>query len=578
MDSEAGHHWEPKANAFIQWSKPDAATGVPDFKLRASATDTISWGLNYGNVRWELGGAYTSDVSTNGSLSRRSFSGTAADNLFVSGVIASGLNVYLALERDTTPAGASTNTVTWSPSVLPSFSAAALWDVAYTVSGIKGDFTGIAIGDWVKKATDGQWAYYKVRRLLVDNGTSSGVQVGATGSSASPTIIAGDDGAVANNNVVALELDRSLVPAGTVVQQLFWFRSKYASGDVIVETLAQRNQAIPPYRSTSYYWLGYAYDNAGTFTGRYFSLRNYGTMSPGEEVQSLDDSDQAIDYTAGNSEFAIDFPNNIAYSASTLTGTSFLANIARRLTNNLIPNAGGAANKASINYQIVAGGSLGISVGQELWVNLQDSYSASVITLIAGVVTATANTYEVRSATAAPIRSLTNRNVFCLGRVTTDGYFQFIDGTKVASSGLFDRSPRLINNVLVGGNAVVPLTATNTLTLGSATGVTRLSGGQIIKRRFTNTLSTQLTLADYLISVDTNTIAAVGITTILPNTSTLVAGQVFCIKDSTGKADLYPIDVVGFAGELIDGEAFQSINSNYEQMTVVWTGSYYEIV
>lgn len=98
------------------------------------------------------------------------------------------------------------------------------------------------------------------------------------------------------------------------------------------------------------------------------------------------------------------------------------------------------------------------------------------------------------------------------------------------------------------------------------------SGSEIsyIVNRTTTATDYSVQLTDYYVGV-TNTSAPRTIT--LPNNAT--AGQTFVIKDESGGATTNNITIVVSGGANIDGSSSKILNSNYQAVNLIFTGTQY---
>jgi hypothetical protein len=64
----------------------------------------------------------------------------------------------------------------------------------------------------------------------------------------------------------------------------------------------------------------------------------------------------------------------------------------------------------------------------------------------------------------------------------------------------------------------------------------------------------------------------------LPDGEVVGVGKLYTIKDSRGSSSTSPITVVAYAPQTIDGQATQTIQADYESITVVWNGSHWNII
>lgn len=245
FDSPGGHRMDPDPATRIAWSVGS------DNKLRLEGTGPLRWRANYGFVYWELGHAYTGGYSVD-----RSFS----DNLAVSATVPDGSNVYLALVREI--AVGSGNSVSWKPATDISGLG---WDPDRQVNGVAGDFTGVAVGDFIRKDSEGASKYYQVVGL-----NESGVAVTT-------------DGTVATAACTDVLLDRDIVASVTASDPIKFFQQRYDASALVVDDATSR--AAGTYNDAlGYFWLG-------ARKGNNFYFREYGMMVPEERREAGDDSE-----------------------------------------------------------------------------------------------------------------------------------------------------------------------------------------------------------------------------------------------------------------------------------------------
>lgn len=110
-------------------------------------------------------------------------------------------------------------------------------------------------------------------------------------------------------------------------------------------------------------------------------------------------------------------------------------------------------------------------------------------------------------------------------------------------------------------------------TFKTSTGVTTISGGQIVLTRVVTAAgAVTVTSADYAVVV--NKASGASTTVNLPSG---VTGTVFVIKDGKGDANTNNITVTPAAGN-IDGSGTYVINSNYGSVTLVYNGTQWNII
>lgn len=535
-DSTAGHSIIADSSVTIYWGTTTGSIG--DYlHSQCTGTTRVRWQANYGYpIIWELGGTYSSN---------RIYS----NNSFQSPALSSGESLYLALQRDVV---LTSETVEWWPLVSPGGSlpiGVTALQANKSVVGL-GKFVGVAVGDYIKRESEGILAYYKVNRILYNDGTVVDVE-----------------GTVADATVKAVELDREkpLSALSSTEEKYTYFRARYSNADLIV-----RGPLDPePANDVDLYWLGRRTDSS-------FYFRDYGTLAQGEEVEVLEDSAQDQNQNDFGSEPILVLNPDAAYASNVLAlnpnGTplsgTFLS-IYKRKTKNKT-NSNTTTNPTIFKYEITD--LVTLNTNQELWVKISDEYSASPYTLVAGDVTDSnsTNKYEVRDPENAPLRNYDNRNVFMLCKQVEIGgnsYVVFFDGTAVGEKGRATPQRLQIENVWIHDTDVdVTSTATsanlfanaNSIKIGKPLSVTRLEGAQSVKRANISGTYTILS-TDHILSVDTSSSAA---TLALPAISSVGDGHTVIVKDKSNNSYVNTITVNPNGTDTIDGSASFVIQSD----------------
>jgi len=532
LDSQAGHSILAIPSATIFWNK--TISGIPtDNILRSEGASTVQWENNYGyQTRWQLGGTYSSGRQ----YSQINFQSPALDE---------GDSLYLTLQRNTR----LTNTpVLWKPTVSPGGGL----DAAKSVEG-NGLFIGVAVGDYIRKESDGILSYYKVTKLY--DGT---------------TVIT-TEGAVAGSTIRAVELDRAISTSTT--EQYRYFRSRYSNADLQV-----RGPTDIPANDVDWYWLGRR-------TGTTFYLRGYGNLSAGEEIEVVDtgaDNENQNDFGA---EPILTLDPDIAYVSNTLgfnpsllsplDNTVYLSFYKRKTSNRT--NSDTTQNPAIFTYQMNK--TITLNTNQELWVKISDTYSATPYVLTAGDVSdvTTTNVYQIRDATNSPLRNYDNRQVFMLAKQVTIGgssYVMFFDGTAVGAKGRATPQRLQVENVWIHDTDVdVTSTVTdarlfenaNEIKVGKSLSRTRIEGAQSVKRA--NVSGTYAVLStDHILSVDTSSSAA---TVTLPAISAVGDGHTVIVKDRFNSSYTNTITVNPSGTDTIDGDTSFVIQSDGASLVLV---------
>ena len=400
FDSPGGHHMEPMNDTWITWARyGDAAS--PARKLRTEGTGPMKFRANYGNVAWEVGGTYTS-------ANQRTFS----SNLF-DVVVPPGSNLYLGLVREV--AIASGAAVNWLPAT------GANLNPARSIKGNIGDFTGIAVGDWVRKDSEGASRYYQVAKLWSTALASAVVTDGAIA-----------DGALAGL-VDEIETERDIDAHS--VEAMKYFRQRYDASALIADNAAAR--AAGTYNDTAYFWLGW---NTGNSTEQ-FCFREYGAMEEGESRYCGDDSEGARNRDMPGLKLEIYgdtryVSNNLGYMSAagvftTAAGTDLLALYKRTNLRNTIN-----INETVWTFQTNLGA---LSAdGTSIWARLTSVDGAAHV-LTHGNILTDNDSDQILLAGNTPPDSFVNQNVYCLCTRRTIGgiaYLKFFDGTLLGPQGL----------------------------------------------------------------------------------------------------------------------------------------------
>jgi hypothetical protein len=468
FDNDSGHSIQPSPTSSFKWSRIGgnlvlSGEGTVPIEAGEHKVGLTRWQSNYSIVEWHLGRAFVS--ATN-----RSYV-TSGDGIrWKSPAPVNGGNIYLSLEREVSKG--SGNNVSWQDN-----SAETSYNPNRAVSGVAGDFTGIANGDYIRKDSEGLSRYYRV--VSMSDGSTVFPDTGATRNK------------VADSTIVALLLDRD-ISSGASFEPLKFFRSRYSEADLVADTVP----GIYNFQDANRYWLGRRIDNN-------FILRNYGTMQEGEEIPTLNDAFDiggggAADISLVHNEVAVfDSSNNYTLKS----GSGNLITLKRRIRNNTVDIPSAGDNSGSLlEYTIAAPVGL-INAGESIWVRLSDTVGGA---LTNGSVTPTAddnsnelntmNRWEVRTAANSPLRNWDNRNVFLLARrVTIDGdpALLFFDGTIIGRFG------KVINqDTDFRGNVRIHDAPTNALPFFSTTdaGVIKWDAANLFWTEGPNTLTVRNTV------------------------------------------------------------------------------------
>jgi len=524
LDSTAGHSILAIPSATVFWG---STTGALGNKLHSDGTSTIQWQANYGyTLKWQLGGTYSSN--------------RIYDNVnFMSPEIDEGDALYLALQRNVR---LTETPVLWRPTVSPGGGL----DAEKSVEG-NGLFIGVAIGDYIKKESEGILAYYRVTKLY------DGLTVVTA------------EGSVAGLSVRAVEVDRTINSQST--EQYRYFRSRYSNIDLYV-----RGSGDVPPNDVDWYWLGRR-------TGSSFYFRDYGNLSQGEEIEIVDPGATDESQNDFGVEPILALHPDVAYKLNTLgfapnpdmsvPADGLVLTFYKRKTNNRV-NSDSTQNPTIFSYELNT--AITLNANQELWVKISDLYSAAPYSLAAGDVTdvTTTNVYQVRDATDSPLRNYDNRQVFMLAKQITIGsasYVVFFDGTVVGAKGRATPQRLQVENVWIHDTEVdVTTTVTparlfenaNAIKIGQANSVIRIEGAQSVKRA--NVSGTYSVLStDHILSVDTSSAAA---TITLPVISAVGDGHTVIVKDKSNNSYTNTITLTPSGGNTVDGQSSFVIQSD----------------
>lgn len=204
FDGLNGSSVVPKDDYDIDW---DNSSGSERIFSRGS-DGPAAWASSYGNFKWYLGGTFSTDLS--GHLGwvteTRAFDSTLFDLDLSSSP--SSCVVFLKLEREKVPGASNDQDVTWGTG-----GDIGIYSETQCVHGVAQDFIGIAVGDYVRRITDGYMSYRKVIGLSIDN-----------------TNVETNEGAVATAAVTGLVLEDAL-PSPSI-ERYQWFKANYISDDL----------------------------------------------------------------------------------------------------------------------------------------------------------------------------------------------------------------------------------------------------------------------------------------------------------------------------------------------------------
>ena len=514
-----GHSIQPSQTSTFKWKESGGGyvlagegqvSGISPF-----AEGLVSWKGIYSDIEWQLGDVFQSSTS-------RLYNSVR----FTSPLVPDGSSLFLLLEREA-PKGSGSNVAWGSNASYPTYPA------NQSISGVTGDFTGIAIGDYVRKQSEGYTRYYKVSQFY--NGVVS----------------ISTPGQIADSSAVALLLSAVISVAST--EPLAFFRSRYSSADLYVGAPGAVTDA-------NYYWLG-------TNRNNLFYLRGFGTLQDGEEIRIIDDT-YSHGNTGGASGLLLEHAPNAVYNGSGYslsTGSGTLLTMYRYARDNTVerPTPGSDNSGAMLSYTITAPVGL-LTPGDSLWVRLSDTTGG---VLSNGPVTnstdnlnntdTSTNKWEVRPASTTPPKTLDDKDIFWVAKYVLQGSTPtliFNDGSALDDFGLYANgslsiadelriastavksvlfidpvapgvvtsdvsnfsydksSPKLtITNFEITNNNIaqtVPSNATllsnlggNTLTIGQATSTTYIPGGLVVEGPYSALNVQQLQVVDKLVSL-----------------------------------------------------------------------------
>jgi len=512
FDSPGGHHMVPDASTYITWSRDS------DNKLRSEGTGPIQWKANYGYTRWELGGSFNATT--------RVYTGTG-DPLFEK-TIADGSNVYLAMLRDAV-IGAG-EPVEWRPSVFSSGFVA-----ERCVKGSTGAFTGVAIGDFIRKDSEGISKYYEIVKIYDGGGVNT------------------TDGYLADSSAVELEVDRDISLASA--EPYRYFRRRYDDSAIVVDDAASLEAGT--YNDVNYFWLARR-------EGAMLYLREYGSFYTGESRIVGDDSEAPLNSQLNN--ISVQFISSVRYEGDILhyvdaTGAFVEVPSIALLSIYKRPNARQSALTATTFTVNSAGaGALELDTdGKSIWVKLSSEDGTSYVLSNGDVTDPTAtNVYTILSAAAAPLNIYDNKDVHLLCTRRTFGgvaYLEFFDGQILGPNGLVSKS------------ALEVLSAT-TLNASLTTHVDSVSA----------TPYTIDYIEDHHVSVTVSGVHSV----VLPAVATadLREGTIYYVSDVAGTCidSTSCINVTAADAALIDGSATYVIDSPYATIGFQLVGSAWKVI
>ncbi|CAB5221452.1 hypothetical protein UFOVP244_168 [uncultured Caudovirales phage] len=409
FDSPGGHSINPSSSATLRWTK--------GLTLRSEGLEPVEWQGNYNSLKWRLGGAFTQDLS--GHIASRSLSSSPR---FTSPVPADGGNLYLRLKRDI-PITIQDNPVNWKPNSVPTCFRGQEDKV---ITGLTGDFKGLAIGDYVRKASEGYSRYYEVVEYSTDTSTQS----------------VKDPQSIADDTTTAILLSRT-IEGSQSTEPVRMFQSNYDSSYIVADTdpvAVESGKFL--YQDIDCYWLGRR-------VGDNFILRGYGSLEPGQEIKVLGSGEFGYGYgESGPADTFLEHAFGACFTGSNYfnkASSGTLLTLRRRKRNNEVTTPSDLSNEGGLLvYTIQSPGSLVFQVGDSLWAKMSDQVGG---TLLPGSVTnndddiynteQNRNVYEVRSAANTPLRNFDNKDVVQIARCVSEGVLEFYDGSFLNSWGAY---------------------------------------------------------------------------------------------------------------------------------------------
>lgn len=512
-----GQSVDASDNCWFSWNRD--SNNLKDNKLRTIGTDSIKITNNYNGLSYQIVGSYSSDRIT--------------DSVnFESPVVPDGANLFIKLQNDVLLNGKN---LVWGD-----IDGTGLISSELTVSGSAGDFSGIAVGDYIRKESV-QNIWYKV-----------------VGYVSGGTLFEPVEGTLVPDSAIELKIDKSIDNVNT--EPLYFFRTRYSNSDFVVESLSFDERLTGEFQSTEYFWLGRR-------VGDLFTFRDYGTLSAGEDTRTLNgQADNAI--RPQNIESVI-YPNARFQSVGgvpqvrNFDGVSYtyssspVIEIKKQFIENWIANDSGN-NRSHAIFQLACDGSHGLyfeNDGDELWVRLSESVGTH--TLAFGDLSGD-NEYAIYPYNNVPVASRANFNTFLVARrqdIGSTPYLVFTDGTMLSSQGEHHIAQTAFDSKVIHNN------------------------GRVLK--VVNAISDyQISFGDELIMVDKQDTSLLTVT--LPDTTNqeCYVGTVFEVKDSGGDCSLDNIIRIACfdASENIDGGDYYDIQSEKEGVKIIFTNSGWRII
>lgn len=310
-----GHTLQPKTDFIYNWS----GTALSNI-----GTASALWRANYTDIEWQLGNTFQN-------ASYREYSDVQF-NL----PIPNGSNAYLVLEREVTKNAG--NSLIWKSNAATSYSG--FIDASYVVSGVTADFSGIAVGDYIRKESQGYSQYYRIVELA--NATAA-VPNGSV------------EGTVADNSVVAVRVSKQIDTVST--EPLRYFRSRYSASDLQVLPAIQNAPTV------DYYWIARR-------NGDFIYLRDYGPLWRSRSWEHLDKAWSKI-------KLLKEYQNTFLTGGGDITFESVAGNNTLEWTSPFYIEIAGR----NATYT-VSTGSITVTDGQCVYVDIPEDETNSTLTLV----------------------------------------------------------------------------------------------------------------------------------------------------------------------------------------------------
>lgn len=253
-----------------------------DFKLRGLGTIPTQWEYAFGGIVINLGNTF--DVG------KRIFT----DPDFVSPVVGDKSGLYLRLNREYVPVAANNSSLGGNQ---VSFGQTAIGSnpVSNCIIGNAGDFTGIALGDYIRRVGDPYFSYVRVNAIVSGSKTVSTTVIKTSDSPATGTSVTIADGTIATSLIDGLIVDTAFaVPSS---DKYYTFQTSYDSTSLYVSqspsffTAINSLSTVIPLNNLDLMIVGIR-------SGNNFNLEGFGTLSG---TQNTDTSSSVVSVTTSTS-------------------------------------------------------------------------------------------------------------------------------------------------------------------------------------------------------------------------------------------------------------------------------------